>query len=116
MIRAAIYTGRVYKCSSVSEILEFVSRPHSPSDTYVLLSASADMDSDIELQSYWEDPYINDNDDYDSGAAPLWSLYAKVAKEDDKANLDSVTNDMTTLLVFVRPPSSALPLLCTSSY
>lgn len=74
------------------------------------------MDPDIEPQSHWEWEDTYNDDDYDGGAAPLWSLYAKVAKEDDEANLDNVTNDMNTLLVFVRPPSSALPLLCASSY
>ena len=53
--------------------------------------------------------------DFDEGADPLWSLYGTVVKEQDKANLDDVTNDMNSLLLFVGPLSFILPLLYASS-
>ena len=53
--------------------------------------------------------------DFNEHANPLWSLYGTVAKEQDKATLDEVTNDMNSLLVFVGPLSFTLPLLCASS-
>ena len=59
------------------------------------------------------DPDIDQ--DFNEHANPLWSLYGTVAKEQDKATLDKVTNDMNSLLVFVGLLSFTLPLLCASS-
>ena len=62
---------------------------------------------------YGVNPHIDQ--DFNERADPLWSFYGTAIKEQDKANLDDVTNDMNSLLVFVGPLSFTLPLLCASS-
>ena len=57
----------------------------------------------------------DDEPGFDERADPLWSFYGTVAKKEDKATLDEVTNDMNSLLLFVGPLSFILPLLCASS-
>ena len=44
--------------------------------------------------------------DFNESANPLWSLYGKMAKEDDKDTLEDMTSGMEGLLLFVRslPP------------
>ena len=59
---------------------------------------------------------LNFDKDFDENANPLWSLYGKKAKEDDKATLEDITSGMDSLLIFVRSLSSSLPPLLAPSY
>jgi len=48
---------------------------------------------------------------FSDSANPLWSLYGRISKEYDTANLNDLTSGMDGLLVFVRSLSSTLSLL-----
>jgi hypothetical protein len=52
---------------------------------------------------------LNIDPDFNESANPLWSLYGKMAKEDDKDTLEDMTSGMEGLLLFVRSLSSTLP-------
>ena len=67
------------------------------------------MDPDIELQRRTNKEEIDKG--FDDSANPLWSLYGKMAKEDDKATLEDITRGMEGLLLFLRFLFSTLPLL-----
>ena len=93
---------------SVSGFVEFASRPHFPTFISPQVLTTNFMDPDIELQRR-----INKEIDkgFNESANPLWSLYGKMAKEDDKATLEDITSGMEGLLLFVRFLFSTLPLL-----
>ena len=54
--------------------------------------------------------------DFDESMNPLWSLYGKMAKDDDKETLEDTTSGMDGLLIFVRSLSSTLPQLRAPSH
>ena len=90
------------------------SSPHDPAHLHhlprqVLIANLMDPDIELAAQIPREDGYIVQ--DYNDSANPLWSLYGKIAKEDDKAALDDVTDDMNSLLLFMRLLSFTLPAL-----
>ena len=53
---------------------------------------------------------LNIDPDFNESTNPLWSLYGKMAKEDDKDTLEDMTSGMEGLLLFVRFPSTLPPL------
>ena len=86
---------------------EFASRPIPTSfSPRVLITNLNFMDPDIELEGHMDEI----DQDFGDSANPLWSLYGKIAKENDTANLDDITSGMDSLLIFVRPLSSTLSL------
>ena len=59
---------------------------------------------------------LNIDPDFNESTNPLWSLYGKMAKDDDKDTLEDTTSGMDGLLIFVRFLSSTLPPLRAPSY
>ena len=45
-----------------------------------------------------------DTDEYDEGAAKLWSVYVQEAESHDKALIETWKDDMEGIIIFVRSP------------